>query len=326
MSEPLQTGVIGAGKMGKHHVRVYNEIAEGELVGVADTDIARATEIAHRFETDVYTTAELLERADAVSVAVPTAAHYDIALKCIEAGTDLLLEKPFVETTEQGRDLIARADAAGVTLQVGHIERFNPVTETLRDIVPGLELISVSTDRLGPSPNRPVPDSAVMDLMIHDIDVITSLIDSPITEIDASGNTDGHHATATLEFANDVVGSLTASRVTQRKVRRLTVTARSCYVTVDYLDQSIQIHRQSSPEYVTDNGDLSYRHESIVEIPAVENVEPLKNELRSFLRAARSGEEPRVTGEDGIQSLKLSKRIHETAFGRKDTKVGVVSD
>ena len=325
MSETLKVGVIGVGTMGEHHTRVYKEISGGELVGIADKDIDRAAEIAGEYGTDVYSTGELIERANAVSIVTPTAAHYNLALSCIEAGTDILIEKPFVETKEQGEHLINRAKTEDVTLQVGHIERFNPVTDTLRDILPGLDVISVSSERLGPEPDRPVQDTAVVDLMIHDIDVITSLIDDSVTDIQATGNADGRHAMAALEFENGVVASLAASRVTQRKIRRLTITAESCYVDVDYLDQSIEIHRQSSPEYIADNGDIRYRHESIVENPAVENTEPLKKELRSFVDAARNSEEPRVTGEDGIRSLMITKKINEKAFGVPDKQVGVVS-
>ncbi len=326
MPESLQTAVIGVGQMGNHHARVYSELSGSKLVGVADADIDRASEVAGEYGIDVYSTRKLIEMADAVSVAVPTDNHYDVARRCIEAGTNVLVEKPFVDRIDQGRDLFGRARTADVTLQVGHIERFNPVTETLQDIVPGLDVVSVTAKRLGPSPDRPIQDSVVTDLMIHDIDVIKSLIESDIADTSACGNANGRHALATLEFENGVVASLAASRVTQRKVRRLTITAKSCYVDVDYINQSIQIHRQSSPEYITDEGDLRYRHESIVENPVVRNAEPLKNEIRSFLRTVRTGEEPRVTAEDGLQSLVLTKKINAEAFGTPDKQVEVLME
>lgn len=326
MSEPVRTGVIGVGAMGQHHARVYNELQDAELVGVADENRDRAREIAREYGTDVYSMAELVQRAEAVSIAVPTQYHHEVALSCIEAGTDVLVEKPFTETVEEARDLIATADEAGVTLQVGHVERFNPVTETLQDIVPGLDVISVAAERLGPGPNRPIKDSVVTDLMIHDLDIIDALVDGEIEEIAASGNAEGRHATATVEFGNGVVGSLTASRVTQRKVRELRITARECFVIVDYTDQSVEIHRQSRPEYITDDGDVRFRHESIIENPVVENAEPLKEELAAFVGAVRTGAEPRVTGQDGLQSLVLAREINEAAFGKPDKQVEVMLD
>ena len=325
-NESIPAGVIGVGAMGQHHARVYNELCGCDLVGVADADESRAREIATEYETDVYDIHELAARADAVSIATPTQYHYDLAKRCIESGTSILVEKPFVEDERKGEELIERASEAGITLQVGHIERFNPVTQTLQEIVPGLEVISVKAERLGPRPDRQITDSAVTDLMIHDIDLICSLLDRPISTVTASGNTDGRYATATVEFEGEILAKLTASRVTQQKIRELTITAKECYVVVDYIDQDIQIHRNSVPEYVADDGDVTYRHESVIENPAVDNGEPLKHELGSFLDAVRDGSEPRVTGEDGIQALELAKEINRKAFGSEHKTVGVLHD
>ena len=325
-NEPVRAGVIGVGAMGQHHARVYNELCGCELVGVADADESRAGEIAAAYETDVFDIHELIGRTDAVSIATPTRYHYDLARRCIESETSILVEKPFVEDEHKGEELIEQAAEAGVTLQVGHIERFNPVTQTLQEIVPGLDVISVKAERLGPRPDRQITDSAVTDLMIHDIDLICSLLDQPISTVTANGNTDGRYATATLEFEDDTIAKLTASRVTQQKIRTLTITAEECYVIVDYIDQDIQIHRNSVPEYVADDGDVTYRHESVIENPAVDNGEPLKRELGSFLEAVREGSEPRVTGEDGIQALELAKEINQKAFGSEHKTVGVLHD
>lgn len=322
----ITAGVIGVGAMGKHHARVYNEIRDCELVGIADADPGIAGEVADEYGTDVYDTEELLERADAVSIAVPTPYHYELARRAIDAGTGLLVEKPFVENLENGRELIRRANDAGVTLQVGHIERFNPVTDTLRNVLQGLNVISVSAERLGPPPERTISDSAVTDLMIHDIDIICSVLDTGIASVSATGNANGRHATATIEFEDDTIGRLTASRVTQRKVRKLTITAEESYVIVDYLDQSIEIHRDSVPEFVEDDGDVMYRHESIVENPAVDNGEPLKHELRSFAEAVRDGQDPTVTGEDGLRAVELAQTINQKSFGDEQKTVEVLQD
>lgn len=162
--------------------------------------------------------------------------------------------------------------------------------------------------------------------MIHDIDVVRSLLGSPVGSIDAVGAAEGRHATATLAFEDGVVGTLTASRVTQKKTRTLSITAEDCYVTADYIDQSVQIHRQSVPEFVTNNGDVRYRHESVVENPAVDNGEPLKYELQSFIEASANGSEPSVTGEEGLRALEIAREINAAAFGDEQKAVPVMRE
>jgi len=324
--EPLDVGVVGVGAMGQHHARVYSNLSEATLVGVADTDDGRANEIATRYATKHYGVDELIERVDAVSIVVPTAHHYDLAVRCIEAGVDVLIEKPIVEEPDRGRDLVSRAEGASVTLQVGHIERHNPVVSTLQDILPDLDVIAIEAERLGPAPDREIYDSAVIDLMIHDIDVVRSLFDATVDSVDAIGNANGRYATASLELDNGVVGTLTASRVTQQKKRSLTITAKDCFVACDFLDQSIKIHRQSVPEFIADDGSVKYRHESVVEHPAVSKGEPLEFELSSFLAACRNGAEPKVTGQEGIRALELAREINEKAFGSARKTVQVIGE
>jgi predicted dehydrogenase len=324
--ERLETGVIGVGAMGQHHARVYNELPDAELVGVADADEEQAEKIATKYSTGTFDVEELVEQVDVASIVVPTAHHYDLATECIDADVDILVEKPLVEDPENGRELVRKAEQAGITLQVGHIERHNPAVSTLQDIVPDLDVIAFEAERLGPTPNRQIYDSAVIDLMIHDIDVICSLFEADVESIDAVGAADGRHATATLEFEDGTVGTLTASRVTQQKQRKLTITAEECYVTSDYIDQSVEIHRQSVPEYVAKNGDVRYRHESVVENPAVDNGEPLKYELSSFLEACRNGVDPAVTGEEGIRAVELAQEINEKAFGDAKKTVQVIGE
>lgn len=311
--------------MGKHHVRVYDELSAVELVGVMDADPDRAAELAAEYGVRPYGLEELLERVDLVSVATPTRFHYDNARRCIDAGVDVLIEKPFVEDPRRGRELIRAADRADVTLQVGHVERFNPAVETLGEIVPELDVLAVEARRLGPPPERRIEDTAVMDLMIHDVDVLCSLFGWDVAELEATGTADGRHATAMVAFEDGPSCTVTASRVTQRKVRELTLTARDCYVVVDFIDQSVQIHRQSVPEYVTQNGDVRYRHESLVENPAVETGEPLKRELAAFVEAARTGTEPAVTGEEALNALALVREIDQRSYDA-DTRTAEVRD
>lgn len=312
--EPIRVGVIGVGNMGQHHARVYSELLEADLVGVHDVDSPQAEEIAGQYDTEVLSIEEMIATADAVSIAVPTQYHYEITRKCLESGLATLVEKPLVADIERGEELVDLVAQHDVPLQVGHIERFNPAIEALSGIVPQLDVVAIDARRLGPDPGREIQDTVVSDLMIHDLDVVTSLVDSDIDSIQATGTAEGRYATATLEFDDGIVASLTASRKTQQKVRELNITADDRLVKVDYLDQSIEIHRQSAPEFITDDGDVRYRHESIVERPVVDNVEPLKNELESFLNVVDTGDEPVVSGTDALQTLEYLHEIDSRAF------------
>jgi len=312
---PIRVGVIGVGSMGQHHARVYNELPDADLIGIHDVDTAQAEEIAEQYGTDVWPIDELISKVDAVSIAVPTQYHHDIAKKCLERDVAVLLEKPLVADPERGEKLVELAAERDLPLQVGHIERFNPAVETLAEIVPQLDIVAIEARRLGPDPGREIKDSVVADLMIHDLDVVLSLVDSDIESVQSSGTAEGSYATSTIGFVDGTVASLTASRKTQQKIRELAVTTEDRLIKVDYLDQSVEIHRQSAPEYITDDGDIRYRHESIIERPIVDNVEPLKNELRSFLETVRTEDEPVVTGAEGLNVLRWINEIDEQAFG-----------
>ncbi|TQQ79344.1 Gfo/Idh/MocA family oxidoreductase [Halonotius terrestris] len=307
-TDTLAAGVIGVGSMGRHHARVYSELPDVELVGVTDVDTAAAESVAAEYGTQAMSREELLAAADIVSIAVPTPYHYETAVACIDNDVDILIEKPFVEKLDQGRDLAERAREAGVTLQVGHIERFNPATSVLSEIVPDLDIVAIDIDRLGPPVDRGGDDSVVMDLMIHDIDILLSLVDGDIDSMSAAARDEGH-ANVQFEFDDGAIASLTASRLTQQKVRQLSVTAESCRVNVDFISQTVEIHRHSMPEYIESNGDIRFRHESVVERPIVDNGEPLKAELAAFVTSAREGSEPVVTAEDGLRVLAVANEI-----------------
>ena len=322
---------MGVGSMGSHHARVYAELRDAELVGVHDIDGDRAASVAAQHGTLAMTTDELLDRAEAVSVAVPTRYHHEVARKAIDAGVDLLVEKPLAATVEQGRELLARANREGVTLQVGHVERFNPAVRTLSDVVPDLDVIGIDARRLGPPVDRDDDASVALDLMLHDLDVALSVVEGDDVEVVAAAGTrtagarGNRYVGATVRFG-DVLGTFRASRVTQRKVRRLSITAEECTVVADYIDRSVRIFRQSVPEYVQQNGDVRYRHEGIIERPTVENGEPLKFQLEAFLEAVRTGERPPVTGTDGLRALALAREIEARAQGRKGEETRTEGD
>jgi predicted dehydrogenase len=297
--------------MGKHHARVYESLPEATLVGVVDADTDRAAAIAAEYGTKAYELEELLERVEAVSLAIPTQYHYDIASRCLEAGVDVLIEKPIARTPREAEQLIELAEDRNRILQVGHIERFNPAVQTLQAFADDLTIVSVRAERLGPPPDRRIDDSAVLDLMIHDIDIVLSLLGEMPQTISGAGVRDNRHATATMTFESDVIATLTASRLTQKKVRKLDVIAEECLVRVDYMSKDVEIYRHSRPEYIADDAEVRYRHESIIEQPVVDSTEPLVNELSSFVETVKDRSNPIVDGQDGLRAFHLAKQIDE---------------
>jgi len=305
--------------MGRHHARVYHELPEVDLGGVYDVDRERAESVAADYDTTAYDLQTLLDAVDLVSIVVPTEYHADLARTAIESGTDLLVEKPIVNDVDAGRALVRFAREQDVTLQVGHVERFNPAVRALPDVLADREVIAVEARRLGPpfDGDRGVTSGVVYDLMIHDLDVVRSVLDVRAQDVDARAGAGGEYVTATVQYDDGIVGTFTASRVTQKKVRELSITTEDAVVTVDYMEQSVKINRRSLPEYVETDGDLRYRRENVVERPTVENGEPLKRELSGFVDAVRDGGEPVVSGEEGLAVLRTVERIAGAA-GRCD--------
>jgi predicted dehydrogenase len=311
--DPIHAGVIGVGSMGRNHVRVYDELEETDLVGVFDVDADNAADVAAEYGTTSRSMTDLLDTADIVSIAVPTQFHYENAKRALQADVDVLVEKPFVADPEKGQELIDIADERDLALQVGHIERFNPAVQTLRDLVEDLDIHAVSTERVGPPIDRAIDDSVVMDLMIHDLDIVLDIIEGDVVSYNSVGTPGGRYANANLRFDSGVTASLTTSRVTQEKVRGLTISAEDCRVKIDYIDQSIEIHRSSVPEHIDDDSVVRHRHENIVETLTVEQAEPLKSELSSFANAAKTGADPVVDGQQGLRVLKLTKSLDSEA-------------
>ncbi len=320
----IDVGVIGVGSMGQHHARVYDELPDANLVGVFDVDDEQAAEIATKHDVEALELETLLERVDAVSVVVPTQYHYDMATTCLDANVGVLVEKPVLDDLDRADEFQSRVEIADVPVQVGHIERFNPAVTQLSNIVDDLSIVSIRAQRLGPELDREIDDSAVLDLMIHDIDIVLSLLDEMPSSIQSAGVDENRHASALLEFDSGVMASLTASRKTERKVRTLEITAEECLVELDYMDQSIEIHRSSVPEYIEHDGDVRFRHESIVERPTVTNAEPLRKELESFVSVIDAHGIPEVTVQDGINALEVAEAIETTALSEQ--KRTVVAD
>jgi predicted dehydrogenase len=307
----LRLAVVGAGIMGANHARVARQLNEIELVAVVDRDSERAQTAAGvggRFCTDV---AEILDEIDAAVVAVPTQHHHSVAQTLIGAGKHVLVEKPLALTVAEASEIVVAAVAAGVVLAVGHIERFNAAVAELPKWVE--DPVHIRTERISPYSPR-ILDGVVLDLMIHDLDIVLSLAGGA-KAIHVSGV--GQHAisdsedlaSAIVRFDNGLTASFTTSRLGQQKIRQVEVTQRDSVVVADLLRQDITVHRMSRHEYLSDEG-ARYRQSSMIEIPFLETRgEPLALELAHFAECVLTGATPRVDGEAGLRALALAHKV-----------------
>ncbi len=304
----MKTAVIGVGSLGRHHARIHASLSEVELIGVCDTDEARGQELAREFRTRFFSSAdELIGQVDAVSIAVPTTAHHDVCRQFLDAGVHVLVEKPICTTVEEAADLIDRARKSGVVLQVGHLERFNPAFLAVKNFISQPKFFEAH--RLGIFVPRSLDVNVIMDLMIHDIDMILALVRSPVTEIRAVGIpilTDKIDiANVRIEFESGVVANLTASRVSSEKVRKLRFFQPNDYVSIDF-------GRQSAGVYSLRTADNPFGKEIISRNIVVEQGEPLRNEIVDFLECIRDKRSPVCTGEDGLAALETAQKILDT--------------
>lgn len=318
----LRVGVIGAGTMGKHHVRAYKALRDVDLVGVADPDqdARRAVRELH----DVPTFADhrqLLGLVDAVSVAVPTTQHLDVALECLAARLHILVEKPIASDSDQGERIIAAARSAGRILQVGHIERFNPAVAELVRLIRGEQLLAISAQRLSPPTPRITDVDVVFDLMIHDIDVALSIADAEsFADLAAIGRpvrpAPLDHVVAHGRTRTGVLIRLEASKITHHTVRELDVTTDRSYIRVNYLNRDIAVHRGAAVTTVPAPG-YAYVEQGSITRPHVPMVEPLVLELEHFVDCISSGQRPVTSGESAVASLRIAERIQSLAWASR---------
>ncbi|MBI3025244.1 MAG: Gfo/Idh/MocA family oxidoreductase [Candidatus Tectomicrobia bacterium] len=290
--DAIRLGVVGAGHMGSYHVAAIAELVDVRLTAVADLDRRRAEEVAGRYGAAALSdAAQLVGRVDAAIVAVPTAQHQTVARFLLENGIHLLVEKPICPAIDDARALFLLAKKKDLVLHVGHVERYNGAVQELSRIV--RDPILIECRRLGPFSPRVREDGVVLDLMIHDLDIAMRLVDEEIVQLSAAGasilSDRDDVANVQIRFAGGCIANLTASRVTQNKIRTLAVTQPDAYITLDYADQELRIHRQASSEHSLSREELKYREQSQVERLFVHKDNPLKIELRHFLGAVRSG-------------------------------------
>lgn len=304
--DQLRLGVVGVGHFGRYHAEKMAALEGARLVAVADIDAARAAAVAGPLGAEALPGHEaLIDRVDAVSVAVPAVAHYRVVKDFLDAGVHVLVEKPFTESVETAEELSGLAEARELVLQAGLIERFS---ETFRAVAPRITRpLYIESVRVGPFSERNTDVSVVLDLMIHDIDIILALVDAPVAEVDAVGAPvfSGHEdlANARLKFANGCVANVTASRVSLKTERSLRIFQPDLYIKVDHGERSVRIARKKG------EGPRSGIDGVALEREQFEQGDPLRREIEAFAHAVRTGSAPEVTGADGVRSLEVARRI-----------------
>jgi len=310
---PLPVGVVGVGNHGSRHARLYAEVPAARLVGVYDILPERGAEVARECRTTSYPSLErLLDDVEAVSVVVPTSAHLAVGLAALARGRHVLMEKPITATVAEAEALVAAADRAGVVLQTGHVERFN---RALRAAAPYLTSpMYVECDRVAPFHTRNLDVAVVLDLMIHDLDIVLTLIREPVKEVRASGiGVVSEHvdiASARVEFASGAVANLTASRLARDRVRKLRIFQPDGYFSLDLLEGKgdfLRLKPGGVAALLAGSGDIRSAVEQ-VRLKAPE-AQPLVLELQSFVDTVRSGGQPAVSGRDGLAALALAFRV-----------------
>jgi predicted dehydrogenase len=317
---PLNVGVVGVGHLGSLHAKMYSQIPHVKFVGVYDTDAQRAEKLAAEFGVKACGTLdELLSQVEAVSIATVTQSHYDVAMQVIKRGVHLLIEKPITATTEQAKAVLERAETKGLKLQVGHIERFNPAILALEpyNITP----LFIESHRLAQFNPRGSDVAVVMDLMIHDIDLILSLVKSKVTRIDANGiaviSDTPDIANARLQFENGCVANVTASRISQNKMRKMRLFQRDAYISIDFAQGLAEVFRLADEHTPNVKSTMMLgkidqgQHKRIIvyEQPEVQEVNALKYELERFVEAIQKNTETAVTGRDGVHALEVAQEI-----------------
>ncbi|MBU0566592.1 Gfo/Idh/MocA family oxidoreductase [bacterium] len=316
--EKIKVGVVGIGHMGSYHVRTYAGFQNVELAGVVDIDEERAEKVAKQYNTKAYSDyRQIFDKVEAVNIAVPTSRHYQVAKDFLEAGKHILLEKPATSSLEEAEELLSLAQSKNLVLQIGHVERFNAAVNELKNIVK--DPIFIECRRLGPKNSRITDTGVVLDLLIHDVDIILRLVDSKITRMNVAGGRIYSEfedlANVQLIFDNGCIANLTASRVTEEKIRTLAITQPDAYIFLDYAEQDLQIHRQASSKYILSRELLQYRQESFIERLFVHKDNPLKLELSHFIDCIVNGATPKTTTEEDLRSLGITLKILEKIKG-----------
>ena len=316
MTNPIKVAVIGAGMMGKNHLRTYKNLPQFELVGVYDIFDEAKNAAAQMFGIKAFASLEeVAKEVDAVSVVTTSVTHAEVGEFFLDRGIHCLIEKPLAATEEECNRLINAANKNNVTLLVGHIEQFNPAVEQLHKILSdNSQICSLEARRMSAASGRITDVDVAMDLMIHDAEVILSLVKSPVINVQASAVRNAKspsgkdYITALLEFANGATATLTASRITQSRVRTLTVTTNDNYIDMDFINQSIAVHSQGRMHGLSQDNlpeNMRYGLKGSVENLFIMQAQPLNSELSHFANCINGTETPRITGKQALDALKV---------------------
>lgn len=321
--DPIDVGVVGVGHLGTFHARAYHHLKQARLVGLYDADSRKAQKLAREFGIQATDDLDqLLSLTRAVSVAVPTSAHHRIASRCLQAGVHVLVEKPISTTLEEADDLIRQAEQAGLLIQVGHVERFNPAFLALAEMQ--LRPVFIESHRLAQFTPRGADVAVILDLMIHDIDLVLALVDLPVRSVEAAGvavlSAGEDIANARVTFSNGTTANLTASRISTKTMRKLRLFGPDTYASADFYNHAVEVFRLRRNGGPADAGEhplgdvvqeilLSKGQTIVCQHPALKKVNALQMQLNSFVDSIQQHRPAAVSGEDGRKALKLALDI-----------------
>jgi len=301
----VRVGVIGVGHIGAHHARIYSQIPDVRLLAVVDTDQKRREKVAREYNTTGYANhVDILDKVDAVSVVVPTHLHYPVAKDFLEKGVHCLIEKPITPTLEEAENLLGIARKKNLILQIGHIERFNSAILEAQKYIKEPKFIEAY--RLGPYDPRTSNIGVVLDLMIHDIDIVLYLVRSAVKNIDAIGGSvlsqNEDIANARINFQNGCVANISASRVSLEKFRKIRIFQKDVYISLDYVNQSLKIYQKKGKE-------VKSMKDMMILRPQLQKTDPLREELTHFIQCVRKNRKPLVSGKHGRDALEIALEI-----------------
>lgn len=317
----LRVGVIGVGKMGRLHARAYDHFNHlCNFTGIYDPDKKAADAVARHYEVTAFSSArELLANVDAVTIAAPTDSHFELAKLALEHGVHVLVEKPVCRTVDEARRLMELAEQHDdLVVQVGHIERFNPAVRELARVLHRHQVVAVETKRMGPFDPRVKDLDVIQDMMVHDIDILRYLLQAELEHIDTKAQrvkstVFADHAVATAALSNGVLATLTASRVTEQKIRTMTVICDGAFIEMDYIDRRLTLSRDTRVHY-ENNGKTISTLENVGERIYVPDEEPLLAQTQHFLECVRTGQQPLVSVEDGLSALEVVERMQAQVY------------
>ncbi len=318
-----KVGIVGVGKLGNYHCNNLTQLPQAELVGILDTDQERAREISQKYKCRNFTDLDrLLDAVDVVGIIVPTSVHLEVARPALERGMPVFVEKPITATVEQAREMLDIAERNNTIIQVGHIERFNPAIRALEgtDLAP----MFIESHRLAPFDPRGTDVAVILDLMIHDIDIILSLVQSKVAQIQANGvavvSDAVDIASARIQFENGCVANVTASRISQRKMRKMRLFQKDSYISIDFLQKLTEVFQLVDGATTEQNTlilgqiDKGTKKRNIIynKLDLPED-DAMQAEWKSFFRAIETGEKPVVSGKDGLKALQVANEITQNS-------------